>query len=110
MNNKHTFKKAAALFLGLALTVGATGCSFITTDNQADLEQPVASVNISAKLEEQYKDVAGDVKDVIGLMSQDILKRDLISYYLSTGYQYVEHLASVDFSRCGFCFMYYLCL
>ena len=90
MNNKHTFKKAAALFLGLALTVGATGCSFITTDNQADLEQPVASVNISAKLEEQYKDVAGDVKDVIGLMSQDILKRDLISYYLSTGYQYVE--------------------
>lgn len=90
MNNKHTFKKAAALFLGLALTVGATGCSFITTDNQADLEQKVASVNISAKLEEQYKDVAGDVKDVIGLMSQDILKRDLISYYLSTGYQYVE--------------------
>ena len=90
MNNKHTFKKAAALFLGLALTVGATGCSFITTDNQADLEQKVASVNISAKLEEQYKDVAGDVKDVINLMSQDILKRDLISYYLSTGYQYVE--------------------
>ena len=56
MNNKHTFKKAAALFLGIALSVGATGCSFISTDNQADLEQTVATVDISSKLAktEQY--------------------------------------------------------
>ena len=90
MNNKHTFKKAAALFLGIALSVGATGCGFITTDSQADLEQTVATVNISAKLGDQYKNIAGDVEKVINLMSKDILKRDLVSYYLSTGYQYVE--------------------
>ena len=92
MNNKHTLKKAAALFLGIALTAGATGCSFITTDNQADLEQTVATVDISGKLakEEQYKDVANEVKAVIGKISTDVLKRDLISYYLSTGYTYVE--------------------
>ena len=92
MNNKHTFKKAAALFLGIALSVGATGCSFITTDNQADLEQTVATVDISGKLgaNEQYKAVAGEVKEVIAKLSKDIKKRDLISYYLSTGYQYVE--------------------
>ena len=67
MNNKHTFKKAAALFLGIALSVGATGCSFISTDNQADLEQTVATVDISSKLgaNEQYKAVAGEVKEVI---------------------------------------------
>ena len=92
MNNKHTFKKAAALFLGLALSVGATGCGFITTDNQKDLEQTVATVDISSKLAktEQYKDVAGAVKNIIQMMSTDVLKRDLVSYYLSTGYTYVE--------------------
>ena len=52
---KHTFKKAAALFLGIALTVGATGCGFITTDNQADLEQTVATVDISGKLASDAK-------------------------------------------------------
>ena len=93
MNNKHTFKKAAALFLGLALTAGATGCSFITTDNQADLEQVVATVDISGKLaaeNSQYKGVASEVKEIVGKISTEILKRDLISYYLSTGYTYVE--------------------
>ncbi len=92
MNNKHTFKKAAALFLGLALTVGATGCDFVTTDNQADLEQVVATVDISGKLanEENYKAVAGDLKTIVNKLSTDVLKRDLISYYLSTGYNYVE--------------------
>ena len=92
MNKKHTFKKAAALFLGIALSVGATGCGFITTDNQADLEQTVATVDISGKLGtvEQYKGVADEVKTVVSKLSTDVTKRDLISYYLSTGYNYVE--------------------
>ena len=92
MNKKHTFKKAAALFLGIALSAGATGCGFITTDNQADLEQTVATVDISGKLStvEQYKGVADEVKTVVSKLSTDVTKRDLISYYLSTGYNYVE--------------------
>ena len=85
MNNKHTFKKAAALFLGLALTVGATGCNFITTDNQKDLDQDVANVNISGKIDDK-----NGFADVLGYLSTTIKKRELVSYYLSTGYQYVE--------------------
>ena len=89
---KHTFKKAAALFLGIALTVGATGCGFITTDNQADLEQTVATVDISGKLasDAKYKNVASEVSTIVDKLSKDVTKRDLISYYLSTGYNYVE--------------------
>jgi len=90
MNKKHTFKKTTALLLGIALSVGATGCSFITTDNQKDLQQTVATVNISGQLSDEYKDVAKDVEAVLAYISKDIMKRDLISSYLSTGYQYVE--------------------
>ena len=85
MNNKHTFKKAAALFLGLAMTVGATGCNLITIDNQKDLNQDVANVDISGKLENNT-----ELKDVLKYLSTTIKKRELVSYYLSTGYQYVE--------------------
>lgn len=87
MNNKHTLKKAAALFLGLALTVGATGCNFITTDNKKDLNQDVANVDISGKLD---KEISAEVKGVLAYLSTTIKKRELVSYYLSTGYQYVE--------------------
>ena len=89
MNKKHTFKKVAALLLGVAMSVGATGCGFITTDNQEDLKQVVAEVDITAggKLN---SDVASDVAAIIKNLATDVTKRDLISYYLSTGYQYVE--------------------
>ena len=90
MNKKHTFKKAAALVLGLALTVGATGCNFFPTDSEKDLAQDVASVNISAALkdDEAFKSVADTVNQLMG--DAKIKKRDLIAYFLSTGYQYVD--------------------
>ena len=84
MNKKHTFKKAAAVFLGLAMTVGATGCNFFTVDNQKDLDQNVANVNINDKVK------SDDLGMVLGYLSTTIKKRELVSYYLSTGYQYVE--------------------
>ena len=57
MKKTHTLKKAAAAFLALALTVGATGCTFLVTDNEKDLKQTVASVNISQAMgkDEAYK-------------------------------------------------------
>ncbi len=94
MNKKHTIKKTTALLMGIALTVGATGCGFITTDNQKDLEQTVATVDITSQLKKPtsaYKDCADDVAKVVGKMSKDIKKRDLISSFLSTGYQYVQN-------------------
>lgn len=94
MNKKHTLKKAAAAFLALALTVGATGCTFLVTDNEKDLKQTVASVNISKTMErdEAYKDYADDVQKLIdkGGLVTDIPKRDLIAYFLNVGYSYVQ--------------------
>ncbi|MBE7077329.1 MAG: hypothetical protein E7377_01340 [Clostridiales bacterium] len=94
MNKKHTLKKTAALLLGLALTVGGTGCGFITTDNQEDLEQKVATVDISGRLKtsanSEYKNYADDVASIVKDLSNVITKRDLVSYFMSTGYQYVE--------------------
>ncbi len=93
MNGKNKIKKAAALLLGLALTVGAVGCgNFVVTDSQKDLAQTVATVNIAKglKTDEDYKSVAGDVEKVVKKLSTDVSKRDLVAYFLSTGYQYVE--------------------
>ena len=94
MSKKNSIKKAAALMLGLALTVGATGCDFISTDSIKDLQQTVATVNIASLLSEQddLKDYADDLNAIIdmGGISKDIPKRDLVSYFMSVGYTYVQ--------------------
>ena len=95
MKKTHTLKKAAAAFLALALTVGATGCTFLVTDNEKDLKQTVANVNISKVMgkDEAYKDYADDVQSLVdkGGLVTDIPKRDLIAYFLSVGYNYVQN-------------------
>ncbi len=92
MNKKNNLKKVAALLLGVALVAGSTGCNFIVTDNEKDLAQTVAEVDISKSLasDTKYKDVASDVGKMVANLSSDISKRELIAYFLSTGYQYVE--------------------
>lgn len=92
MNKKHTLKKTAALLLALALTVGATGCDFLLTDNQKDLKLKVATVNISDSLKDNGMSCADEVQQIIenGGLSTEIPKRDLIAYFLSTGYTYVQ--------------------
>ncbi|MBO5411574.1 MAG: hypothetical protein J6A38_00620 [Clostridia bacterium] len=94
MGKKHTFKKTAALFLGATLTVGATGCNFLLTDSEKNLKQVVASVDISESMknDETYGSVAQEVSQVLeqGGFTTDIYKRDLIAYFLGTGYTYVE--------------------
>ena len=89
--NKKNLKKTAALMLGLALTVGATGCNFIVTDNARDLEQKVATVDISAALKEDERygeTIAAAVSEIIG--KSEISKRDLVTYFLSVGSSYAE--------------------
>ena len=95
MNKKNNLKKVAALLLGVALVAGSTGCNFIVTDNEKDLAQVVAEVDITkgdtfAK-DAKFTDVADDVKGMVANLSSDISKRELIAYFLSTGYQYVEN-------------------
>ena len=95
MNKKNNLKKAAALLLGIALVVGSTGCNFVVTDNEKDLAQTVADVNITASLkndpDSEYAAVADDVAAIVKNLSTDISKRDLVAYFLSVGYQYVEN-------------------
>ena len=94
MNKKNNLKKAAALLLGIALAAGSTGCNFVVTDNEKDLGQTVAEVNISEGLRKdsnsEYAAVADDVAAIVENLSTDISKRDLVAYFLSVGYQYVE--------------------
>lgn len=96
MNKKHTLKKVTAFLLGLALTVGTTGCNFLVTDSEKDLAQIVATVDITANLEKDdaFPDaVATGVDKLIEMkgLSTDIPKRDLIAYFLNTGYTYINN-------------------
>ena len=94
MNKKNNFKKAAALLLGIALAAGSTGCNFVVTNNEKDLAQTVAEIDISGSLKKdpnsEYQAVADEVAAIVKNLSTDISKRDLVAYFLSVGYQYVE--------------------
>ena len=94
MNKKNNFKKAAALLLGIALVAGSTGCNFVVTNNEKDLAQTVAEIDISGSLKKdpnsEYQAVADEVAAIVKNLSTDISKRDLVAYFLSVGYQYVE--------------------
>lgn len=92
MNKKNTIKKTAAMLLGISFALGAAGCDFIVTDNAADLNQTVATVDITPTLktnpDEKYSAKADEVKSILG--EAKISKRDLVSYFMSVGYQYVQ--------------------
>ena len=87
MNKKQTIKKTAALLLGIAIAMGTTGCGFITTDSQKDLDQTVAKVDITTS-DEFEASQAEELKKLN--LSGEVKKRELISYYMSIGYQYVD--------------------
>jgi len=94
MNKKHSLKKTAALLLGLGFALSGASCGFITTDSDADMEQIVAKVNIANYMEkdDQLSSYASSLATLIkkGGLSTNIPKRDLISYFLSVGYTYVN--------------------
>ena len=93
MNKKNTLKKTAALLLGLALTVGATGCDFVVTDSAADYAQIIAKVDITETLAND-KDFdaasATAISEILKKVPAEISKRDLISYFMNVGSQYVQ--------------------
>ena len=93
MNKKHTLKKTAALLLGFGIALSGAACGFITTDSDADMEQTVAKVNIAKYVENDDKlnAYASSLSSLIDSgLSTSIPKRDLISYFLSVGYTYVN--------------------
>ena len=66
MNKKNTIKKTAAMLLGISFALGAAGCDFVITDNAKDLNQTVATVDITDALknnsDEAYSAQADAVK------------------------------------------------
>ncbi len=91
MKRKNNAKKIAALLLSAALAVGSVGCGgFILTDNEKDLAQTVAKVDISSALTGGLQDVAADVAEIVKDLSTEISKQELVAYFMSTGYQYVQ--------------------
>ncbi|MGN0804553.1 MAG: hypothetical protein ACI4MS_04135 [Candidatus Coproplasma sp.] len=71
--------------VAVAITMGGTlaGC---VTINEEDVKQVVSTVNISNS--QAFKDEFGDYASVV--TTESILKRDLLSAFLSTGYSYVQ--------------------
>lgn len=92
MTKKNTFKKTAAMLLGVALAVGGAGCDFVVKDSVADLNQTVATIDITKTLksnpDEAYSAQADAVKEIVG--TAKISKRDLVAYFYTVGYQYVQ--------------------
>ena len=90
MNKKNIFKKTAALALGAALTVAATGCSFVLTDNQKDMAQTIAKVDITKNMPEGDT-LTTAIKSILKDLPSEISKRDLIATFLSYGYSQVQN-------------------
>ncbi len=70
--------------LAAAVTLAATmsGCELISSNVLADMEQEIATVNISKA--EDFDENLAPYKDAVGTSS--VIKRDLISYYITAGY------------------------
>lgn len=72
---RKLFKTIAALILSLTLCVSAlSGCALVSTDNEADMNQVVATVQIDKNAK----------KD-------EILKKDMIMSYMNYGYMYEQY-------------------
>lgn len=92
MKKRNTFKKIAVLCLSIAFTLSAAACGegLITTNSEKDMAQVIATVNIA-----EHDDFKGDGEyaayaDVIESMNKNILKRDLVAYFLNVGYTYIN--------------------
>ncbi|MDE7182349.1 MAG: hypothetical protein K2O41_04860 [Clostridia bacterium] len=77
----------AALASCIALSATFAGCSLVSTNNRRDMEQVIATVNISQS-DKLPKELA-EYKSAITTTS--ILKRELVSYFLNVGYSYVSN-------------------
>lgn len=74
------------LATAIALTATMPGCGLISTDSEKDMTQVIANVDISKV--EQFDSGLGDYTQV--LTSTNIIKRDLIAYFLNVGYSYIQ--------------------
>ena len=101
---KKKLTKIIGVALAAVLSLGLfAGCDLISTNNEADMAQVVAEVNIA-----NDKDSLNTAFDYLGteldtgvdsqleeiLSTDEIYKRDLVAYFLSYGYNYVSQGSS----------------
>ena len=84
---------AIALTSCIALSATFTGCSLISTNNRLDMEQVIATVDIS-KSDMFDSNGFGDYKTAVS--STKIIKRELIAYFLNVGYSYIQNNYSYE--------------
>ncbi len=92
MNKKRLI--GAALAASIGLTAVFSGCSLVSSNSLADMEQIVATVNIADAegLRESDRKLIDEYKGAVG--STDILKRNLIASYINVGSSYYDSLGS----------------
>ena len=82
---KKTFA-AIALTSCMVLSAALTGCSLISTNNRLDMEQVIATVDISKsdKFGTEFANYGNAVSP------KKIIKRELVSYFINVGYSYIQ--------------------
>lgn len=75
-----------AVAAAFTLSVAFSGCGLISTFNEEDMKQTIATVNISGsdRLDEELKDYASVLTDDV------IVKRDLVNAFLNVGSNYLN--------------------
>lgn len=74
----------------IACSAVFSGCSLVSTNNRADMEQVIAHVDI--RNSENFESQLESYKDAV--ISTDIVKRDLVAYYLNVGSSFSNTNAS----------------
>lgn len=82
-------KKIFGTVLAAAIAASATlsGCSLVSSNNRADMEQVIAEVNITSSAAFSESEI-GKYGGAVG--TTEIIKRDLVAYFLTVGYSYVQ--------------------
>lgn len=74
-----------AVAAAITMSVAFSGCGLLTTINEEDMKQTIATVNISKS------DKLGDLKDYASAIKDEvIIKRDLVNAFINVGSNYVN--------------------
>lgn len=79
----------AALTACIAVTATLSGCSLVSTNNRKDMEQVIAAVDITKSDKFSETEFANYAEKID--ISDSIIKRDLVSYFINIGYSYVQN-------------------
>lgn len=84
----------ALLAASVAVSATFTGCSLVSTNNKTDMEQVIATVDISSAggLTERDGELISKYSGAVG--TSNVIKRELLAYFLNAGYSQVQSGAS----------------